>query len=109
MTGTGALLVFCLLLDAAGVADSTFPKAEWQTRSPEALDMDGARLDALAEMLQGRGCVVKDGVIVKTWGDQAERSDWFSAAKPVISTLLFFAIEEGLVKDEDHTVADFGW
>jgi CubicO group peptidase (beta-lactamase class C family) len=63
----------------------------------------------LEKSLGGRGCVLKDGVVVHAWGDQSERSDWLSSAKPVLSTLLFFAIEEGKVKSVDQPIADFGW
>ncbi len=52
---------------------------------------------------------VKDGFAVKSWGDQAERRDWLSSAKPVLSTLLFSAIQEGKVKSVDQPLADFGW
>lgn len=71
--------------------------------------LDPAALDAIAESLGGRGCILRDGAVVKAWGDQAERSDWMSAAKPVLSTLLFFAIEEGKVQSVDQSIADFGW
>lgn len=66
-------------------------------------------LDRLAQQLGGRGCVVKDGYVVKSWGDQAQVADVLSSAKPVLSTLLFFAVEEGLVKSVDQPIADFGW
>jgi hypothetical protein len=90
-------------------AESVFPGTVWESRAPEAVGMDAAKLDELAARLGGRGCVVKNGYAVKTWGDQAERSDWYSSAKPVLSTMLFFAIQEGLVKNVDQRVADFGW
>ncbi|HOJ31942.1 MAG TPA: DUF5060 domain-containing protein [Candidatus Hydrogenedentes bacterium] len=86
-----------------------FPAEEWESREPERMKMDAAKLDEIAALLEGRGCIIKDGYIVKAWGDQKQRGDWFSAAKPVLSTLLFFAIEEGLVKSVDEPIADFGW
>ncbi len=100
-----ALLIGCL--GAAAVA--AFPGTHWAQRDPAAAGLDGAQLDELAGLLGGRGCVVKDGYVVKAWGDQAQRGDWASSAKPVLSTMLFFAIEEGLVKGVDQPVADFGW
>ncbi len=92
-------------------ADETtvYPKAAWEVRTPEQLGVDAAKLDKVARELGGRGCVIKDGYIVKQWRDQAQLGDWLSSAKPVISTLLFFAIEEGLVKSVDEPIADFGW
>ena len=53
--------------------------------------------------------MIKDGYVVKSWGDQAQVTDVLSSAKPVLSTLLFFAIEEGLVKSVDQPIGDFGW
>jgi CubicO group peptidase (beta-lactamase class C family) len=90
-------------------AQSTFPGERWEAQSPEKTGVDGRLLDEIAELLGGRGCVVKDGYVIKAWGDQAERGDWMSSAKPVLSTLLFFALQEGLVSSVDQPIADFGW
>jgi len=86
-----------------------FPGAQWEQRSPAQLGLAPELLDEVAGMLGGRGCIVKDGYVVKTWGDQAERGDWFSSAKPVLSTLLFFALKEGRAKSVDQPIVDFGW
>ncbi|HWB87509.1 MAG TPA: DUF4038 domain-containing protein [Bryobacteraceae bacterium] len=53
--------------------------------------------------------MIKDGYIVKSWGSQSEIGDWLSSAKPVLSTLLLFAIQEGKVASPDALVRDFGW
>jgi len=90
-------------------ARAHFPGKSWETREPAQLGMNSALLDQLAKQLGGRGCVVKDGYMVKSWGNQAQVSDVLSSAKPVLSTLLFFAIEEGLVKSVDQPIAEFGW
>ncbi len=66
-------------------------------------------LDLLAHNLGGRGAVLHRGRTVHSWGDQAEVSDWLSSAKPVLSTLLFFAMAEGKVKSIDAPVAGYGW
>ncbi|MHC5537855.1 DUF5060 domain-containing protein [Singulisphaera rosea] len=86
-----------------------FPGKGWETRDPASLGLDPATLDALANSLGGQGCIVKDGYVVKTWGSQAEKRDWFSSAKPVLSTLLMFAMREGKVKSPDQPIAEFGW
>ena len=86
-----------------------FPGESWESKRPEALGLDPVRLDQLALGLGGRGCVVKDGYIVKVWGSQTARRDWFSSAKPVLSTLLMFALQEGKVKSVDQPIRDFGW
>jgi CubicO group peptidase (beta-lactamase class C family) len=52
----------------------------------------------------GRGCVVRHGYLVYTWGNAAKSSDVASAFKPVLSTLLFFAIQEGKLQGPDDRV-----
>jgi CubicO group peptidase (beta-lactamase class C family) len=42
---------------------------------------------------------------VKTWGDQAAKADWASAGKPVLNTLLFFAVQEGRIDAVEDRVA----
>jgi len=111
---SGLFLFLALILGAAhsGCAapePRTFPGAEWEHRDPGALGLDGQALEDLAEMLGGRGCVVRHGYVAKSWGDQAERGDWLSSAKPVLSTLLFFAIQEGLATGVDQPIVEFGW
>jgi Putative Ig domain/Beta-lactamase len=66
--------------------------------------MDSAKLNQLAAHLGGRGCVVRHGYLVKCWGDVITRSDWYSSMKPVLSTLLFFAAQEGKVSGVDAKV-----
>lgn len=85
-----------------------FPRETWAHRAPEELGLDGAKLDAVAAALGSRGCIVKDGYVVKAWGSQSERDDWASSAKPVLSALLMFAVEEGKVKGFDQPIAGFG-
>lgn len=104
------LACVCAMLAAVAAAAAegpVFPGAHWEARPPESLGLDGERLAALARELGGRGCVVKDGYVAHAWGDQAERSDWLSSAKPVLSTLLFFALQEGLVQRMDQPLGDF--
>jgi len=86
-----------------------YPREQWETRTPAELVLDAQKLDAIAAVLQGRGCIVRGGYVVKTWGDQSKRGDWLSSSKPLLSTLLFFAIQEGRVDDVDSRIASFGW
>ncbi len=96
--------------DRAGAAGpAVFPGESWEARSPQQMGLDAARLDELAEALGGRGCVVKDGYVVKTWGPQDEKGDLFSSAKPVLSTLLMFALKEGKITGVDQPIREFGW
>lgn len=88
---------------------NVFPKAAWEQREPEALGLGRERLDALAKSLGGRGCVVKYGYVVKTWGDQSLKGDVYSSAKPMLGTLLLFALKEGKIRGLDQPIRDFGW
>lgn len=53
--------------------------------------------------------MVKNGYVVLTWGDWSKKGDWLSSAKPVLSTLLFFAIHQGKAKSVDQPIVEFGW
>lgn len=89
--------------DAARV----FPGARWEMRSPEAVGLSPDKLATLSKLVGGRGCVVRHGYMAYSWGDQSKSSDVASAFKPVLSTLLFLAIQEGRIKSMDGTVAEF--
>jgi hypothetical protein len=97
----------CQLLGRAPT--QRFPGKTWESRSPDSLRLKAVALDLLATNVGGRGCVVKDGYVVKAWGDQSQRGDLFSSAKPILSTLLFFALAEDKVKSVHARVADWGW
>jgi CubicO group peptidase (beta-lactamase class C family) len=102
-----------VLLQSANLAEplgqGVFPKGSWETKPPADLSLDQEPLDELAKRLGGRGCVIKNGYVVKAWGAQDQRSDWFSSAKPVLSTLLLFALKEGKITSVDQPVREFGW
>jgi len=68
-----------------------------------------ALLAASKPELGGRGCIVRNGRTITAWGDQAERRDVLSSAKPVMTTLLFFAIQEKKLRGLDERIAKFGW
>jgi CubicO group peptidase (beta-lactamase class C family) len=85
---------------------AVFPGATWDVRTPAELGLDAAKLDALRDLVGGRGCVVWHGQLAYTWGDVKKSADVASAAKPVISTLLMRAVAEGRLKSVDDRVAD---
>jgi len=93
----------------ADAADVVFPGTAWERKAPQEFALEEARLEAVAQALGSRGCAVKNGYVVKTWGAQDQRADLFSSAKPVLSTLLMFAAKEGRVKSFDQPLVDFGW
>lgn len=116
--GSGAAIVrFALALAACGALLAcapepptelrAFPGPSWARRSPGALGVDADKLDTLSELVGGRGCVVHRGYLVYSWGDISKSEDVASAFKPVVSTLLLFAIQEGRLAGPDARVADF--
>jgi CubicO group peptidase (beta-lactamase class C family) len=84
-----------------------YPGATWETRAPEEVGLSRAKLDALRDWVSGRGCVVRHGYLVYSWGDASKSGDIASAVKPVISALLMFAVQERKLKSVDDKVADF--
>jgi len=100
-------------LAIAAHADSAhspvFPGSRWETRSPEELGLDSAPLDRFAKQVGGDGCIIRDGYLVKSWGEVTRHKDWASAAKPVLSTLLLMAVKEGRLASVDAKVKDLGW
>ena len=91
----------------AAPMDRVFPGAAWESRTPEEVGLDRAKLDAIAEYAGGRGCVIRHGYYVYGWGDVARRGDVASALKPWITHFLFVAVEEGLLPSTEALVADF--
>jgi CubicO group peptidase (beta-lactamase class C family) len=100
-----------LLVPAASAVPpaARWPGAHWEQREPASLGLDAGQLEALATGLGGNGCVIKDGYLAMAWGDQSAKRDWLSSVKPVFSTLLFFAIQEKLLKSVDAPLAGYGW
>jgi len=98
-----------------------FPGQHWEQKTPAQVGLDAAKLEAFARSLQQssgrrgekpdtiRGVVIKDGYLVYAWGKQDAGGGWFSASKPVLSTLLFFAIQQGKLKGVDDLVGDWRW
>jgi len=86
-----------------------FPGKQWDTADPKDLKIDPEPLDELARSTGGSGAVIRHGYLCYTWGDQQVRHGWASAAKPVMSTMLMFAVAEGKLKSVDDLVGNFGW
>jgi VCBS repeat-containing protein len=84
-----------------------YPGAAWETRTPDQVGLRKTALDGLAASIGGVGSVVKDGYMVYTWGDQTAKEDWASAAKPVMHTLLFFAVQEDRIPSLDEPIGDW--
>jgi len=91
------LAIFAILILATSplsAADKqpVIPGLRWDTRTPAQVGLSSDKLDSLRDLISGRGCVVRHGYLVDTWGDAGKSSDVASAVKPVLSTLLLFAV-----------------
>ncbi len=93
----------------ASSAEIVFPGETWAMKAPGELSLDAGKLDDFAARVGGDGVIIKDGFLVKFWGEHAARQDWASAAKPVLSTLLLLAVKEGRLASVDALVKDANW
>ncbi|MCA9217698.1 MAG: hypothetical protein KDB27_31730, partial [Planctomycetales bacterium] len=101
----------CALYGRQVVASPTtnvvFPGAEWQTRTPAELGLDEEKLRRFQQLAGGRGCIIKDGYLVSSWGDITRPGDLASASKPVYAHLLFRALELGKLESADDSVVPY--
>jgi hypothetical protein len=97
LTALGATALF-------GADPPVFPGTTWATRSPADAGLDAARLNALRDFVGGRGCVVRGGTLVYTWGDVTRRADVASACKPVYVHFLLAAVESNRLPGVDAPV-----
>ena len=113
LTKVLCLFISVLLIHSSTAESSeferTYPKQIWQTRKPSSMGLNSEKIDTIAHLLEGRGCIIRNGFVVKSWGSQSEEGDWMSSSKPVFSTLLFFAIQEGKLKSVHTPIKQFGW
>ncbi|NSW56595.1 MAG: serine hydrolase [Armatimonadetes bacterium] len=109
LTFVRSTLVFggVLMLCGAASSDEMWPGRHWPTASPAEMGMDAAKLAALAQQVGGRGCVIRHGALVHSWGDIAGRGDVASAAKPVYAHFILKAVEDGRIPGLDSPVRDF--
>jgi CubicO group peptidase (beta-lactamase class C family) len=91
----------------AEVSQPIYPSAHWQTHSPKDAGLDEEALAKVAKSIGGRGCVVRNGYLVYSWGNISKPADVASAAKPVYGHFLFKAIEDGKIKSLDEKVAKY--
>ncbi len=106
-----SLIVVLTVLTDKGRGDErsqfVYPGVEWLRRTPEQVGLSVDKLKALAELAGGRGCVVRHGYLVYAWGDSSRSEDIASAMKPVVSTLLLLAVQDGKLASVDAKVSDF--
>ncbi len=87
-----------------------FPGASWAARNPEDVGLKQSGVDQFVSAVRNfssNGMVIKDGYQVASWGSLSDKNDWASAAKPVHSTLLFFAVKEGKLSGIGDRIASY--
>jgi hypothetical protein len=100
----------------AAPAQAVDPGTAWATRTPAQVGLNIAKLNELRAATGWkpgsttfRGFVVKNGYQVYTWGNVAQKGDWASAVKPVMSTMLFYALKELRTSGVNARIYQYGW
>ena len=107
--GAFCILAFCISVSSAAQPNWVYPTASWGTQTPETVGVKASQLASLAGRIGGSGVVIKDGYLIYSWGTPSKTFDWASASKPVLSTMLFMAINEGKVAGVDTPIGNYGW
>ena len=100
-----AVLIWLVLATGAAHAAPVYPAKTWVEKTPADVGMDQAKLEAMSRHIGGRGCVIRNGVMVHSWGDASRRADIASAAKPFYSHFLFAAVESGKIPSLEEKAA----
>ncbi len=79
----------------------------WPTATPADEGLDAAALRDYSDYMGGRGCVVRHGRLVYSWGDITRAEDVASAVKPFFSFFLFKALENGRIPSLDEKVVRY--
>ena len=102
----GTVFVALLFASPARADDAlAWPEKQWTWREPQDVGLSPKELDALRDLVGGRGCVVRHGCMVYSWGDQSKSGDVASAMKPVLSTLMLMAVQDGRIESVDEPLA----
>jgi CubicO group peptidase (beta-lactamase class C family) len=105
-------------LFATNPSNAADPGTSWPVRTPAQSGMTAAECTSLAKATgwvsntatpSFAGFVVEEGFQICMWGNPTKRFDWASAVKPVMSTMLFYAIDEGRTSGVNARIAQYGW
>jgi CubicO group peptidase (beta-lactamase class C family) len=88
----------------ADEVEAVTPGKKWAEKTPDYVGLDAAKLAEFSKFVGGRGCVVRHGYLVHSWGDVSRRADVASACKPLYSHLLFKAVEDGRIESLNEKV-----
>lgn len=97
-------LLFTMGLPEGRTAEPIFPGKTWAKKSPAEVGLDAEKLKAFSKFVGGRGCVIRHGYLVYSWGDVGRRADVASAAKVFYSHFLFKALEDEKITSLDEKV-----
>src|SRR6185436_5707128 len=100
-------LLWAVAMTRGAEFTNAFPGTNWNWVKPTEAGLEVTKLEALRDLVGGRGCVVRRGRMGFGWGDQAKSSDVASVFKPLLSTLLFMVVQEGKLKSVEERVSDF--
>lgn len=93
--------------DATTAAAGVFPGRQWQRREPGEVGLDVGKLAEFRQIVGGRGCIVRRGYLVYSWGDYDKPHDVASALKPLYGYLMMQALASGKLTSLDARVADY--
>src|SRR5215212_11888999 len=94
---TGMLLAAPFIARTANAASFPAPGV-WPSGSPESVGLNVAKLmeaQAYAQQYGGAGCVIRNGLLVHSWGSLTQLYLVQSATKSFGSALLGFAVGDG--------------
>jgi CubicO group peptidase (beta-lactamase class C family) len=90
------------VLSHASALESVCPGNQWEEKQPAEVGLSAETLKAFSTFVGGRGCVVRRGYLVYSWGDISRRADVASACKPFYAHFLFKALEDGKITSLDE-------
>jgi gluconokinase len=99
-------LVRELILLLAALLSQAVPGKAWEEKTPADVGLAREPLDALRDLAGGRGCVIRGGFLVYSWGDPSKSVDVGETGIPVLGALLMMAVQEGKLPGVDVRVAD---
>ena len=82
--------------------EAVFPGKDWAKKTPGEVGLDARKLEQFSRFVGGRGCLVRRGYMVYSWGEVGRRADVASACKPFYSHFLFKALEDGAIQSLDE-------
>jgi len=101
---TAIVLGVCLTVVQRSRGEAVWPGRTWVTRAPTEVGMDPEKLAVFRDYVGGRGCVVRHGYMIYSWGSQSKRDYVYSAEKPWYTHFLWKALEDGKIPSLDQKV-----